>query len=152
DSGVSGDGSLRGEIAGGGGDTIVFDQDCVITLGGGGTLTLIQDITIDGAGHHVIVDGGCTFSGGVCTGGGGGVFSAIPPQQSSLTGNLIGLTIRHGSSSSGGGVFVGVGAVMTITDCTITENSALTGNANGGGLANSGNLAVINSTVSGNSA
>ena len=43
------------------GDTIVFDQNCTITLTTG-TLTLTQNVTIDGTGHTVIVDGGCTLT------------------------------------------------------------------------------------------
>ena len=49
------------------GDTIFFDQDCIITLTQG-TLFLndtsnggrFDHLTIDGTGHTVIVDGGCT--------------------------------------------------------------------------------------------
>src|SRR5437899_2842505 len=48
--------TLRGRINGSGdGDTIVFDQDCTIVLGG--ALTLSHGLTIDGLGHTVVVDG-----------------------------------------------------------------------------------------------
>jgi hypothetical protein len=64
DTGVSGDGSLRGEIAAASpGDIIAFSQDCTgasAIILATGTLTLGQDVPIDGSGHTVVVDGGCT--------------------------------------------------------------------------------------------
>src|SRR4051794_28561633 len=59
DCGDSGANTLRGKIASAAaGDTIVFAQNCTIILAS--TLTLTKNVTIDGAGHTVVVDGGCT--------------------------------------------------------------------------------------------
>src|SRR5258708_5694448 len=45
--------TLRGQIAvASAGDTIVFDQNCTITLTTG-TLTLTKNVTIDGTGHTI---------------------------------------------------------------------------------------------------
>src|SRR3954452_15334470 len=52
----SGTGSLRDTLAAASlGDTLVFDQDCIITLAT--TLTLSQNVTIDGTGQAVTVNG-----------------------------------------------------------------------------------------------
>src|SRR6185437_13920363 len=66
DCGDAGANTLRGVIgSAGAGDTIVFDQDCTITLATE-PLTLTQNVTINGTGHAVVVDGGCIFNSGTC--------------------------------------------------------------------------------------
>src|SRR4051812_34222715 len=104
DCGDAGGNTLRGQIAAAAAaDTIVFDQDCTgataITLATG-TLTLTQSVTIDGTGHSVVVDGGCTFNGGVCTGGGVTVFAV---NTSGVLVILNNLTIQHGNTIANGG-------------------------------------------------
>jgi hypothetical protein len=65
-----------------------------------------------------------------------------------------GLTIEDGSAAFGGGI-ANV-AILTLTNCTITGNTAIgsltsTGGT-GGGIFNKGNLTIIGSTISGNTA
>ncbi|MEZ5426257.1 MAG: choice-of-anchor Q domain-containing protein [Pyrinomonadaceae bacterium] len=63
---------------------------------------------------------------------------------------ISGLTIKNGVIlDSGGGIFNEFGATLTLTNCTVSGNSAL--NGNGGGIFNFGTANVTNSTISGNS-
>ena len=112
-----------------------------------GTLTLSANVTIDGTGRTVIVDGGCTFSGGVCTSNTGvGVFAV----NRSVTASLTALTIQHGNTTGGigGGIYNNISSTLTLTNSTITGNSAT---LDGGGIYNNGTATVTNSTFSGNS-
>ncbi|MGI8687136.1 MAG: hypothetical protein ACR2M3_01030, partial [Thermomicrobiales bacterium] len=145
DSGVSGDGSLRGEIAAAGsGDTISFTAGLNCTSGGAGpivvgsTLTLAQNVTIDGTGATIAVDGGYT---------GGNTGVQVFAVNSAVTASLNTLTIQHGKAGDGGGI-LNNGGTLTVTNSTLSGNSA----TNGGGIYNNGTLTVTNSTFSGNSA
>ena len=60
---------------------------------------------------------------------------------------LDGLTIANGSSDYGGGIHNS--GVLTITNCTLSNNAA---SADGGGIHNGGTLTVDSSTLRGNSA
>src|SRR5262249_9997437 len=79
----SGAGSLRDAIATSPtGTTITFQGGLNCSSAGSGpitlttgTLTIGTDLTIDGSGATIVVDGGCTVSGGVCTSGGVTVFT-----------------------------------------------------------------------------
>jgi hypothetical protein len=64
---------------------------------------------------------------------------------------LRGLSVRRGSALSGGVLDVYGGGIENSGDLTLT-NSTVSGNAaaSGGGIANGGTLTLINSTVSGN--
>ena len=61
---------------------------------------------------------------------------------------LSGLTIANGRSGDGGGIFNS--GTITLTNCTLSDNSADGGE--GGGIFNSGTLALTNCTLSGNHA
>ena len=137
----------------------VYDRETITFNGTGsgtitlsaGTLTLVGNVTIDGTGRSVIVDGGCTFSGGACTGVTGvRVFTV----NSGVTATLTALTIQHGNGGTGGSGILNNGGTLTVTNSTLTANSATSGNGNsGGGINNNGGtLTVTNSTLSGNSA
>ena len=66
-----------------------------------------------------------------------------------MTADISGLTITDGyvnGTNSGGGIYND--GTLTITDCTLSGNSAEVG----GGISNSGTLTVTSSTISGNSA
>jgi parallel beta-helix repeat protein len=67
--------------------------------------------------------------------------------------HLTNLTISHGSSNGGlgGGIYMGDSAVLFLTNCMISNNTATNG---GGGVwvNDSGTLHVINSTISNNTA
>ena len=66
---------------------------------------------------------------------------------SNVTASLSGLTITGGEVSGPGGGLYNVGTV-TVTDCTISGNSAVSG----GGLDNAGTATIIGCTIGGNSA
>jgi len=156
-------GSLRVVIgAAGSGDIVGFNQDCTgasaITLGS--TLTLTQNVTIDGGMHSVTVDGNHAVQ----------VFAI----NSAVTASISNLTIANGSAPNdfgggivndgtltvtnstlsgnsakfGGGIFNGSGP-LTVTNSILSGNNSING---GGGILNGGPLTVTNSTFSGNSA
>jgi hypothetical protein len=137
DCGDAGANTLRGKIgSAAAGDTIVFDQDCTITLTTG---TLTQNVTIDGSGHTVAVDGNNAVT----------VFDLGP-----VTATLNAVTIRHGNGSiscgsgslCGGGIFNS--GTLTVTNSTVADNASEGG---GGGVWNAGTLSLTNSSVTGNS-
>jgi hypothetical protein len=142
DTGVSGDGSLRGEIATAhSGDTINFNNSLAgktITLDPTkGPLHVTTNLTILGLGADQI-----TVSGGKAT----GVFTIDP----GATDTLAQLTIANGlvfpASLYGGGIFNG--GTLTVDQCTLSSNYA---QGAGGGIYNGGTLTVDQSTLSGNS-
>src|SRR5262249_3145604 len=109
DCGDAGSNTLRGKIgAAGAGDTIIFDQDCTIVLTTG-TLTLTQNVTIDGTGHTVVVDGNNAVT----------VFTV----NDGLVATLNALTIQRGNAPNGlGGGISSLGSnlttgVLTVMNC-----------------------------------
>src|SRR5207245_8599536 len=54
------------------------------------------------------------------------------------------LTIRNGQNNFGGGILNSNGGTLTITNSTVSENTAPTG----GGIYNSGTLSIVTSTIS----
>ena len=142
DTGVSGDGSLRGEIAAAAsGDRIVFADSLAgqtITLNPGlGPLLLNKDLTIQGPGADKL-----TISGNNAT----EVFD-IPGGTVTITG----LTIADGKASFSGGGISNDGT-LTITNSTLSDNHADYSGFGGGGIVNGGTLTVCNSTLFGNTA
>lgn len=155
---------LRDAVAanedGAAGGTIIFAADSAITLAS--TLTLSKNVTIDGAGHTITLNGGgpssdfavvtirngasvtlntLTIANGHTSGEGGGVSniaSTVILTNSAVTGN---------SADGGGGISNHSGSVMTLTNVTISGNTAAT---DGGGIENGAMLTVTNSTISGN--
>jgi hypothetical protein len=124
------------------------------------TLTLAQGVTIDGTGHTVVLDGGCTFSNGYCQSGGVTVFVV----NSGVAASLSTLTIQHGAgtfvclisvgvSFTCGGAIGNVGT-LTVTNCTLTGNSTTasgtSGGFGGGAIYNGGTMTLTNSAVTGN--
>ena len=120
------------------GDTIAFatsmgGQAIILTSG---TLSISTNLTIQGPGAGLL-----TISGNNAT----TVFTI-----NSGTVTISGLTVAYGSAptnQAGGGIQI-LGGTVTVTACTLSNNSA----ASGGGIANSGTLIVSNTTFSGNSA
>jgi hypothetical protein len=146
DTGVSGDGSLRGEIAAAAkGDQIVFAKSLVgqaITLdAANGPLLLDKDLTISGPGADKL-----TISGNDAT----QVFSIA----SGASDTIQGLTIADGNADnlfSGGGGILNNGT-LTLDDSTVSGNHADGFVEGGGGIANFGTLMIDHSTLSGNHA
>jgi hypothetical protein len=140
----SGPGSLRQALASASdGDTIdATDISGVITLTTG-ELPVDKSVTINGAGADLLaVDGNAT--------------SRVLEIASGETVTISSLTIRNGHDDTiGGGIDNEGGATLTITNSTLSGNTA--GSVNnpsvaGGGIFNSGTLTIVNSTVSANTA
>jgi hypothetical protein len=140
----SGPGSLRQALASANdGDTIdATGISGAITLSSG-ELLVDKSVTINGAGADVLaVDGNAT--------------SRVFQIGSGETVTISGLTIRNGhDDTTGGGIDNESGATLTITNSTLSGNTA--GSVDnpavaGGGIFNSGTLTIVNSTVSANTA
>ena len=105
-----------------------------------GDLDITTDLNITGAGPSLsVIDGGALDR----------VFNLT----SASTTRITGLTIRDGNvpDNSGGGI--DSFANLTLIDVLITQNDADTGSiGSGGGIANSGPLTIIRSTISNNHA
>ena len=123
------------------------DGDTIDATGISGVITLItgkllvdKSVTINGAGADLLaVDGNAA--------------SHVFKIGSGETVTISNLTIRNGRDDfSGGGISNGDGATSTITNCTVSGNSAGGIQGEGGGIFNGGTLTVVNSTVSGNAA
>jgi LPXTG-site transpeptidase (sortase) family protein len=133
----SGAGSLREAIAGVcANGTITFDRSL-----SGATITLSSELTI---GKSMTIDGSTltdqvTFSGGNLT--------RIFYINNSKILALKSIKVETGKNLDGGGIYNG--GTLTITNSTIADNVAASGN--GGGIYNDGSLTAINCTFSGNS-
>lgn len=110
--------------------TVNFAVSGTITLVS--TLTIGSDMTIDGAGKSVTVNGNNAV----------GVFYV----NTDVTFNLLNLVVTNGLSESGGGLYNK--GTLNVTNCTISANSA----ESGGGIENFETLNLNNSTISGNTA
>jgi hypothetical protein len=142
----SGGGSLRQAIADAhNGDAVDFGVTGTITLTTG-ELIVDKSISIDGPGSdHLAVDGNHA--------------SRVFYVDVGVTVTIAGLTITNGNADrigGGGGIF-NEASTLTVSNCTISGNSAPDAFGVGGGIYNdvgfgNGRLEVINSTLSGNSA
>jgi hypothetical protein len=168
----SGAGSLRQAIAdAASGDTITFDtagtfatpQTIALTSG---ELVVSKSLTIQGPGASQLTVSGnnasrvfrigsgttVTLDGLTVTGGNGtstfdsGRGGGIHSFFSTLT--LTNCTVSGNSASVGGGGVYIVGGTVRLTNSTVSGNSS----GFSGGIDNSGTLTLINSTISGNSA
>src|SRR4029077_11646885 len=140
----SGPGSLRQALASASdGDTIdATGISGVITLTTG-ELLVDKSVTINRAGAGLLaVDGNAT--------------SRVFQIGSGETVTISGLTIRNGhDDTTGGGIDNESGATLTISNSTLSTNTAgSVGNSavEGGGIFNIGTLTIVNSTVSANTA
>ena len=122
----TGAGSLRDEIlAALPGDTINFSVSGTITLGSALPAIAIN-LTIDGSGQSITIDGANSFS----------IFNA----QTGVTLNLEFLTLAHGSADEGGAIFNQ--GTTTVTNCTFSGNTAIAG----GAIFTDGAMMITNST------
>lgn len=114
------------------GTLIKFGQDCTINLTD--TLVLDKDITIDGAGHDIVINGQ----------------GNVQPFKvnSGVNATLKNLTIQDGESTGDGGAIENNGN-LSVVNVTMKNNHA---DGNGGAIANNGNLTVVASDITGNSA
>ncbi len=130
-------------------------RDAMISLCPGGTITLNASSPIDLSGELVInKDMTITTLGGVnqtVRRNANATWNFRIFNIDSGTVQISNLTITNGDGSSsnfGGGIYVNLGAIVTLNNSTVSENSAISG----GGIYNSGTLTVTNSTLSGNTA
>ena len=135
----------------GGGATIILPAGTyALTLAGPGSppdsaggLALAKDMSIVGAGAaSTIVDGG-------------GLGSVFTIQDTSIGGffptvSISGVTIRNGSSTTGGGIENG--GYLTVSDSSISGNIATSVGYGGGGIRSDVSLTLTRSTVSDNRA
>jgi len=134
----SGPGSLRQALAD------ANDGDTIDATSISGTITLTtgellvdKSVTINGAGADVLAVDGNMIS---------RVFR-IPMSGETIT--ISGLTIRNGhAGTTGGGIDNENDAILTITNCTVSSNTA----GLGGGVFNGGTLTIASTTISRNSA
>jgi hypothetical protein len=133
-------GQIDGTLHDGGADTIAFDPTGVtrrITLSRTELeLTLPADtaaVTIDGGTAGVTVDGNHA--------------SRVLEVDPGVSAILAHVAVVNGSIGSTGGGITNAGT-LTLTDCTLTSNTAPTG----AGIANTGTLTVSSSTLRSNSA
>jgi hypothetical protein len=134
-----GGGSLRDAItAAAPGDTINFGGSVTgtITLTTG-ELLINKNLTISGPGASSL-----TISGN----GASRVFEIA----GGITATISGLSVKNGSADNGGGILVNNLAVLNLSDCVVSNNQAVTGIAQGGGILTVGTLNLSNSTISGN--
>ena len=175
DSGVAGDGSLRGEVlaanASPGADTINFAGGLsgTITLSGEG-LQIKDPVDIEGPGPgqltvaqsskkrviHINLTnpGAVTIAGlhiadGTASGPGGNILNDSEHPASSLT--VVNSLITGGTASDYGGGIGGFGASLTLISTTLSGNRAISG---GGAWVGGDNVAISieNSTFAGNNA
>ena len=142
DSGV---GSLRGALASAvDGDTIDFSitTPAAITLTSG-ELLVNKSVTITGPGADQL-----SLS--------GNHLSRVFHIDDGKTVIISGLTITNGSAEKGAGIYNDGHAALTLDNCTLSGNSAVSvgGDAEGGGIFNNdqATLTLNNCTISGNSA
>jgi hypothetical protein len=118
-------------------DTIEFSSALtggIITLNGSALPTISASMTITGPGASNLAISGNDQSAVFVNGG---------------TVQISGLTIEDGISTGVGGGIFNFGA-LTVSNCTLTGNSASGDYAEGGGIWNDGTLIVSNSTLSDN--
>jgi uncharacterized repeat protein (TIGR01451 family) len=140
----SGPGSLRQALADVcQGSTITFASDLTIYLES--SLELYKGVTIDGAGHTVIISGDAGTRGDASD----NVVVLVVWEAASPM-NLSNLTIRDGyGAENPGGVVMGPGVTSTIWGSSILANTSDTYQT--GGILNQGNMTIRNSTIAGNS-
>ena len=127
------------------GDTIVFDDSLAggTIMLNGHELEIYQGITIDAASIGGITVNARGWSRVFIVSGGNG---SNPVELISLT-----ITGGNASNSSGGGIYNG--GTLTLTNSTVSGNTASNYDyGGGGGIYNYGTLSITNSTISGNTA
>jgi LPXTG-site transpeptidase (sortase) family protein len=122
-------------------DTITFDGNYTIHPTISELPSAATDVTIDGSGHHIVIDPNYGHQG----------FYVDSAGALSLTH----LTIQNGVSSVGAGVGVNTGGTLALTDVTMRWNSATSGGAiwsTGGTVTISRSTFIENTAVNGGGA
>jgi MBG domain/Bacterial Ig-like domain (group 3)/Right handed beta helix region len=125
-----------------------------LTITGGHTNTTLNGAGINTSGNLTLTD--CTITGNSADKGGGGIVSYGSPTAPYPTLTMNECTVSDNTAGGfaglgGGGIFTWRGAILSLTDCTITGNSAGTGSGGGAGIMSSGYPTTLtNCTISGN--
>ena len=142
----SGTDSLRAVIANVcAGSTITFAPNVTGAINlTSGELLINKSLTINGPGANLL---------SVQRSAAAGNFRIFNIAPASVIATISGLTIANGNSpgSNGGGIYNN-GGTLTVSNSTLSGNSAGSGAGGGGIFNNVGTLTVSNSTISGNSA
>jgi CSLREA domain-containing protein len=108
-----------------------------------GPLDVTTPMAIDGAGAETVVSGG-------------GATRVLNVFGATAVGvSISDLAITGGSAANAGAISVGLDPSVTLTNVSVTSNTATASGpdgAAGGGILNQGTLTLVNSTVSGNTA
>ena len=106
-------------------------------------LTIDKDMTIDGAGHSVIISGDKDGSGGANFGD-----LRVFIIDTGAVANLNNLTITRGYHVASGAGILNLGT-LNLTDSTFSNNMIAHDGDGGAGIMNRGTLTVANSTFTG---
>ena len=149
----SGPGSLRQAIVNASpGDTINFAPSVTTVSLTSGELVIDKNLTIDGPGANRLAVQRSTHA---------PPFRVFHIISSIVTAHISGLTITNGSvvggvGTDGDGGGIRSSGILTLTDCTISDNQAagteLVGGHGGGVLNENGTLSITRCTISNNSA
>ncbi len=137
-------------------NTITFDPsldgtDLILSITGSneesaatGDLDITTDITIDGQGQDITIDGGSDRA----TGGmNDGISDRVLHVLNGGTLTLEGISVRGGLAADGAGLTVNSGGAATLNRSEVVDNLSF---LFGGGIAVYGDLTVLESSVSGN--
>lgn len=141
----SGAGSLRNQAAAAPANyTLFFTVNCTSSspLGLASQIIIGKNLTIDGTGHTIVINGGNT--------------TRLFTVNSTFTLGLTRLLLRSGNAGTGGnGGAVLNNGTLTVTECSFTSNTSDGSATNGGGGAiynNSGTVTITDGTFVGNTA
>jgi predicted outer membrane repeat protein len=115
------------------GGAVTFSDDCTIDLSS--ALHLTTGVTIDGSGHTVVLDGQNSVK--ILQDNGSG-----SPSYS-----LVDLTLRNGSSTTGGAIFLSATHTLTVNGCDFANNHS---GAGGAIFSNQGSVTISDSTFENN--
>lgn len=124
------------------GDTVIVED---------GTYTGPSDVDLDFGGRNILVtsQNGAALTIIDCGGTSSVSHRGFNLHYGETNAVINGLTVKNGYEvSSGGGIFVGNGSMLTVSNCVVTNSSAYYG----GGLYSSGSLTVDNCLFESNSA
>jgi hypothetical protein len=153
--------------------TLVLNDSTVSDNTGQGALDSLRPVTInystfeDNTNFAILNDGGMTITGSTIADNYNGAIQSNSPltmtacQVTGNTGNygagflnhdaatIVDTLIEGNSSIAGGGGIGNIGGEMTVTGCTIADNTV---QGYGGGINNTGDLVLENTTITGNHA
>src|SRR5262249_13795386 len=102
------------------------------------TITITQNVVIDGSSHNIIISGGTNQV---------RLFTLTLPEDAAeddtVTLTLLNVMLADGVSTNGGAVFVNTNTTLIVTNCVFSNNVALATNALAGVSARTNSTAII---------